>query len=349
MPSNRLDFEFPISIRLAREVVERDFFVLHDTRVGNERLHYRVTVPRTWKMLDTPPGKLSEAQPIATLGVCRSTYGPPAELQVDVVYLKREVEPADWLSIKLDQSGDELLHSRTIPTNAGDIPDVLTCRTVDDKTSLHRWVAVKNGSYMFVAQARCYRQDYPTLADTLFIAASSVAFLHPREWPLSERLATFTRAAPLDFSMMYPESWKLMLDPDSGDAALSLNLLNIVEQYVVGTILVVGARSEHAPAELLRDRIWADLTTRGYAGALPQLTPASPTGSLTPRLELIAPILRHEVPHELRMSIATVAETTLLVAVVGPARKTDGRQWAVNKRAYRLVLENFNIKPVERP
>jgi hypothetical protein len=344
MPAHADSLDFPTTVRLARADVESSFQVLSDTRASNRRLHYRVTVPRECKVLDAPSGQLSEIVQIATLGIIRSVQYPAFEVQVDAVYLKREVEPCDWVHGYLDGMKEEIVRQRTIPSDAGDIADVLTRRTSPQETSIHRWVAVKNGSFMLLAQARCKIDNYAALADVLFIAASSIAFLHPRDWPLSERLATLSRLKPLDFVMFYPESWKLQQDSDSNDQVLSLNLLNISGELVVGTLLFVVLPLTVMDPLGLCGRVWQGLEAEGYLGELTQPTPATPTAALLQRLELVSTIERRGVPHEIRLSVATVGDVSMAIGVVGPARTANAMAWATNKRAYRLLVERLKVK-----
>jgi len=342
---DQLENDFPTKLTSDRAIIERDYFVLSDTRSADSRLHYQVTIPKTWKMLDTAPATLSESKPIATQGVIRSTVGPEAELEIEAAHLPREIAPADWLAILLEGLEHEILHSRLTTSAGGDLPDVMSKSVFEGRTIIHRWVAIKNGSFLFLAQARCYEEDYSNFPETFMLATASIEFLNPIEWPLSEQLQTFSRAEPADFLLVYPESWQLQLDPNSGEEGLSLNLLSVMDDYVVGTIIFVVIPSTDIGVITLRDRIWEDLQNNDYSGSLSDLENASATPGLPDRAELVSQVQRRGVAHEIRMSTGTAEGATYLVAVAGPARETDSQVWAINKRAYQLVINQLRTIP----
>jgi hypothetical protein len=216
----------------------------------------------------------------------------------------------------------------------------------EGRSIIHRWVAIKNGSFLFLAQARCYEEDYAHFPETFMLTTSSIQFLNPIEWPLSEPLQTFSRAEPADFLLVYPESWQLQLDQHSGEEGLSLNLLNVVDGYVAGTIIFVVLPSTDTDVVTLRDRIWGDLQENyDFSGSLSDLEKATATPGLPDRAELVSQVQCRGVAHEIRMSTATAEGATYLVAVTGPARETDDQVWAINKRAYQLVINQLITIP----
>lgn len=334
---------FPSTIPNPVDVKSR-YSMLRDTRGENRDMHYAIAVPTSWKQLDIPPGELSETSRAATLGVFRSAPDPTAEIQVDAVWSKREIEPSDWLRIALQKRGQEIIHSRTWLTPGGEAIDALTRIEKNGQVIIRRWTAAKNGNVLMICEARCEQKNYLLHVENFQVSVNNARFVHPAQWPLSEQLATFARAEPGDFLLYYPTSWKLQLDPESGEKGLSANLLNVQEQLVVGTILFSVLPGTVSP-DSVRERLWPDLQETGYSGPLDPFLEVSGRPGLPQRFGFVSEVLRHKVPHELRMSVGSTRGATYCLAVAGPSRGTDPFLWAMNKRAYTLAINQLQTSP----
>ena len=334
----------PFPVMLADSTRQRAYNRLRDTRCPSEEFHFRITLPRSWRALDleqVPPS----LEQVGRLALYVQPGTPGAEVEVSVHLLPREVAPALWLGVLLDQLGEVVLEDRTVATSAGAVSDVLTRRSVDAQEVVSRWHAIKDGDHMFCLHARCLEQRYPRLAEAFMMAVSSFELLHPGESPVAENMRSFSLREPGDFCLFYPDSWTLAADPTSNPEAVQVHLRNLQEGELLGqnSVAVVARSAEDAPARLAGHYIEAlagggmelpalDLTRitdlGGFDGTWQDRLLGRARGGSADALEVWVTVGRRP-------------DAWFLLTHHGPSRSAAPALWAVNHRAYQLLLEWF--------
>jgi hypothetical protein len=218
--------------------------------------------------VDLPVEPPTREQPLKSLALYRTADGPRLEIEVVASLLSREVAPADWLDIYLEQVDEQVLNRREVPSPGGAVADVLTRRAGQDEAVISRWLAIKDGARVFLLQARTMEENYPQFTGACLMAVGGLQLLHPGDWPLAERLRTFTRREPGDFLLIYPESWQLVEDPSSNPNALVLQLNNDMDGIAGKITFATVARSAESHPQTLADNYHGELA-RGASPCRP--------------------------------------------------------------------------------
>jgi hypothetical protein len=337
---------FPTQVPFSGKELAERYWRWSQTRCRESSCHVSILLPNRWRPVDVPCEPPTPEHPMTGLSLARSLDEPRGEIEVGAVLLEREVAPADWLTNFLEAGGHAIVHSRRTESRGGDVADILTRTETPEGPVLSRWLAIKDHDRLFVLQARCLEGDYPPLADDFLIAVSGFDLLHPGDWPLAERLRSFTRREPGDFCLFYPESWQLAEDDGSNENARVFHINHAVEEAIVGkTTVAVVARDAEADPQKLADNYLGELERGGISVSRVPLAASGPVGGFEATWQSHMEAARGENAIEVRITVGQRPDAWFLLALFGPARPTAPDVWAVNRRAYEILLDWFRTPP----
>jgi hypothetical protein len=341
---NTTSLPFPTRAQRSKAQIEQHFWRCDDRRCPDPAFHFSVMLPKTWNPLDTPVVPPAVGGPLVSLGVYRNATLVTAEVEVHACMLSREVAPAQWLDIYLNRLGVEVLARREVETEGGTVADILTRSPTGDEPVVTRWLAMKNHDHLFLLEGRALAPNYPSEAETIFLALTSVNLLNPVNWPLAERLLSFSRRFPGDFLLLYPESWELTEDPYNSEKVLQIKLVQRVEQVTVGTMVfaTVAPATESDPQKIV-DHFADDLRGGGMTLAALPLVPDAPRLGFEKTWMMTAPAKFGPVATEVRVWMGKRADAWFFLGLFGPARAADDESWAVNTRAFEVVLRYLKV------
>jgi hypothetical protein len=330
---------FPRTVPFSDSELQRSFWRCLHTRCQDRRFHFDVLLPIDWRPVDVPSDPPTAERPLTTLALFRTLAEPRAEIEVVAALLSREIAPGDWLDCQLENRREEILHRHDTDTEGGVVSDVLSRLATPEGPLISRWLAIKDGKHLFVLQARVVDAHYNTFADVFFLAVAGFELLHQGRWPLAESLKTFSRRYPGDFLMMYPESWISAEDPHNTLAALTLNLHHRVDDSTFGQITVgVVSRAAEAEPQRLADKYVEQLKAHGVPIDVVRLSPAFATTGFEAAWEGVEGAAGPRGSAEIRVVVRSRPDAWFLFALLGPSRDTAAEIWAVNKRAFDIVL-----------
>lgn len=345
-------FEFPTTDRLGKAVVEQNFVRVTDRRADDPHLHFALFLPKTWRPMDLPAEVPPEDGGLVRLALYHPDGVEPEQAAIEVAVLRqsREVDPADWLRIFLAAAGQTVLKHREVTTDAGDAPDWLTIGLDANNPLVARWVVRKNGPHLFVVQARARIEHYPWLGDVFFFAVTRFTLLNPYQWPLAESLGTFSRRDPGNFLILYPVSWERSDDPVNHPTFLQVKLINRIEGKAVGQLVFASlARNAATTPERLLDDQLAALNLGGVLVSKPLLEKGPPVDDLTETWQALFSAVGTTVGKmelmEARLFIGQRAEWCYVLLLLTPPQERMPSVWAINKRAYDIVLRFFKTAP----
>ena len=317
----------------------RGYRIYSFTRNADSAFHFSVALARGWRAVDIAGSRSTGDRAMITLAFLRTPSTPRAEIEVSVARLPREIAAGDCLHLHLAGGGEEVLHRRDLDSEGGYVSDVLSRRLVGGEAVVSRWLAIKDGKHLFVVHARTLEEHYARFAEAFLMALASFRLTEPGSWPLAESLKTFTRRVPGDFLLFYPESWDLIEQDDSGPQALTLTLLNRVGGETAGMItFATVARTARLDAQSLADR-YVDGLRRGGVRLEPlYVSPSPPIGSFAETWHAFGRAVRDERAVEVQFVIGKRPDAWFLAGLLGPTRNTAPGVWAVNTRAFDLVL-----------
>jgi hypothetical protein len=333
---------FPVEMPFQHEEMTRDFWRCPCTRGPDPAFHFRITLPSTWRPVDVPADPPTQAKPVADIAFFRTLNDPRAEIAVSAVLLSREIAPSDWLDDLLTASGHEILDGRDTDTAGGLLPDVLTRRVAAGEPVISRWLAIKNGKHVFVLEARTGEAHYAEFANAFFMAVASFELIHPGGWPLAESLKTFTRRDPDDFLMLFPESWDITEDASSHANALVVQLRNRVNTTTIGTItFAVVACAVEKDAQSLANNYVDELQHGGVPLHALTLAPAPVMEGFEAAWTASGRAEGTGGAAEVQIVVGKRPHAWFLIGLLGPARETAAHAWAVNTRAFQILLDNL--------
>ena len=279
---------------------------------------------------------------MASIGLLRRVAVPEADLEVQLALLSREVNPADWLELYLQQGGHKTLRERRLQSPFGEVGDVLTKVIIDSKTYVERSMAIKDGPRLFLVQGRVGESGYPKVAEEFLIAFQTFALTNPSGEHFVEPMAIYKFDAPLAAKFLFPKSWNFKEDPHPLPGGTTFSLLNVranqsFGQFTFAAIPRGTAEDHQKSAELYLHELRKNGITvpdqKLEQGASPAGFQAIWESKLSgqkngQKLDIQCCILEHQ-------------NAWLLFAVTGPDKETNVEAQMINSRACRVALETL--------
>jgi hypothetical protein len=345
---------FPIENPLDQHTLAHEFERLVETRCASQAWHFCMAVPRGFERVRVPADVPTTDAPQQLLARLVEPLRREAEIEVGGVLLDREVAPADWLRLRLEDLGETILHERELPSITGPALDVVSVSAGPGPKAVSRRLAFKDGNRLFVFEGRATADAYAEHAAEFLTAMQTLRPLHPSPWPLAETLSAFARGVPTEFALLYPDSWILTEDPEPSENVSSAQLHHLVHGERVGSITFASVRRtveadpQHLAESYLDElrRVGLDVPPITLArepdcavAARPGLPPASPFDELWTGGDPGA--LAGNV--DLRVTVGIRADALYLFGQLGPSRRAAPRLWAIHKRAHALCIERMRF------
>lgn len=333
-------FPFPTRVPFSKERVEAEYVRHTATRCPNPDFHFSLVLPREWQPVDVPAAP-PQPEAASELALFRPPGVGGVEIAVTGVLLDREVAPADWLDLLLEGTGHEVLRERRGPTPGGDVLDALSKWTADGATYLGRSFTLKDRDRLFLLEARTSEGDYGRYANDFLMAIAGFQLLNPSDWPLAERLRSFSRREPSDVLLLYPESWTCSEDPTGGADAMNVSFNNVVGDRSAGqvNVLAVELSLELSPQGVV-DRYLEEVRSSGVPAGEVVLVPAQPVDGFVEAWEGETRAFVDGGEVEVRAFVGSRPDAWFLFAMLSPSRTTRADVWAINKRAFEVILQN---------
>jgi hypothetical protein len=308
-------------------------------RSADAAFHFDIALASDWRAVDVPADSPTRERPLATLAFFRTLSGARGEIEVDAALLPREIAPGDCLDMHLAACGEEVLHRRDVDGEGGRVSDVLSQRICSDGTIVSRWLAIKDGQHLFLLQARTAEDDYGRFAEAFLVAFAAFRVKHRGNWPFAESLKTFTRRDPGDFLLLFPESWELTERSDDQRQTLTLTLFNRVGRETAGlmTFATVARALELAP-QTLANRYVEELMRCGVPLGRLSLVPSAPLAGFEEMWQAAARAEGDAGSAEVRLVVGKRPDAWFLIGLLGPTRSSAPGVWAVNNRAFDIVV-----------
>ncbi|MBK8258703.1 MAG: hypothetical protein IPK82_39355 [Polyangiaceae bacterium] len=321
---------FPTQVESNSDTLKAHLAAVRFTQNANPETHFELSAPAAFQWIPPAP---AEHPPLVTLKSPTTT----ARIQVFHNTVVREIAPADWTQIFLQERGHQVIHCREQVTPLGLMSDVLSATQTPHGSVFARTNTAKAGTHLYTLTCEAPDNEFPELAQSFFITLGTFHLLHPTKQALAEQLRTFSYLYPAILGFAYPESWGLAEEVQNSAECL-VRLADIQGDRALGNITV------HALAGASPRRLFAQQTELWAAhqiefDSVPDLTPAPPTklfqtmetahlSGRGPRGPISAAVcvLQNEVGH-------------LLIALDGPSKAHSPFASAVHRRAFELVRD----------
>lgn len=327
--------------RSSREHIEANYTRYAFRPEIDQRLHFFLAISKAWKLIRLEAREPTNAQPVQEIGLARRVSQPIAEIGVYAAALAREVHPSDWQSIWLQANGYQVVTGRTLPSRYGSVGDVLALRDVEGVKYIYRSFATKDGDRLFLLLARCALRDYSVVEEEFLVAVQSFNLVHPTGQRFAEAMREYAIQLPSKGEFLFPASWEYRPDSIAIPGGVSFSALNRKEDDVVGHFTFAAV-----PYGL-------ELSHQGLAdNYLSQLAQNHVEVAARPLHDTQAPGIKAGVmkadkggqPLQVRCAVAKHEAGWLLFGLVGPSADRSPEIEAVNRRAWEMALESFQLR-----
>lgn len=346
---NAAQLEFPTRVSQEPETVNRNFVWFRHTLPEDRRYHFSILLPDTWRVDTATPDEPTPAAPIKTLAAF-TTRRRQASVGILAVRLARDVAPADWLELLLEERGEQVLSWRETDTPGGRVADILSRLETPRGTWVSRWLALKDGNVLFVVRCRTREQDYPDYADTFLLALDSFRLLSPCDWPFAEPVQALNLPISPGLAVILPKSWQIRRDQYDNANVRSFQVTNQTKDGSIGTMTVAGiARSAESDPQNLAVNYVRELRRNHVGICNIPLDAADAGGPFDAVWRGRAEALLRGQKVEVRVFVGQCGAAWFFAGSLGAARQTHAGAWAINKRAFEILVDYAHFAADDQP
>lgn len=314
------------------------------------RYHFSFVLPVTWRVESASLITPSPDDPLQVPASFVCNGRQRARIDVLTIRLTRDVAPADWLELFIEERGAAVLDQRRFPSPCGPTADILSRIETRHGVFVSRWLAVKDGDALFIVQCCARESDYPDHADDFFTALATFRLLHPLDWPFAEPVHVLDLPDARGLSLVLPKSWPIQRDPHSHSNVISYQVTNEINGSAIGALSVAGvARAAESNAENLAAAYARGLQRARVGICRIALASGGAQGPFDAVWQGSAEALQRGKKLEVRVFVGHCELMWLFAGLAGPARQTHAGAWALNKRGFEILVDYAHFAADDQP
>ncbi|MEO9775977.1 MAG: hypothetical protein ABJH75_05870 [Roseibium sp.] len=303
---------------------------------------FSIRLPDTWTAYPVADKVPTDQMPLTVLLTSHGS-DKTVELLVWGNLMPREVNPVDWLDGWLRSQSLRALDIQMRKSSYGVLADVLATGTNKGKVTLHRLATFKDGNRLFLLEARAPATPPETVRQmqTLFSGAlTGFRLSNPTHERFAEPFAFQQLDGTKPLQVAVPESWQKTVSQNAPEGGAALQLDNLADGTSLGTIIIV-ASSVAGDAPALEKVTLENLAANGIG-----IVPGSGTFGTVEATPLPSQLARVDAKRghlDLEMTLlrAGSADVSVSAILLSPARSTNFEAWAINRRAFEIVVESL--------
>ena len=290
----------------------------------------------------------------ATLRLLMSFLHEADGAQIDVfgARVEREVDSADWLELA-PLLEDKEIDERAIVQQRGRQADFSLSWGEAASAQRGRFFATKGGPRMFVVACSAPKDRWTAHAEHFATSIATFAPLHDRDQRYAEPMRFFEAAlvcgdTPHRFTIALPQSW--IVEPGSrSETAAALQAENLRKRpygpdELVGKLaFAVLARSVATTAREVASLYLEAVEHNGLDVGAESVETEPARQPWTASWKLVAPVMRDDIPGELRCRVVCDERVWVLCGVLSPRLEHDEQAWLENKRAWDLAISSMRL------
>lgn len=338
--------DLPIGQEIPVQTRKDLFFKVENTPFGNKSLAFSILVPKTWGIdssLKVASAELSPAS-LKPLAILRGMAGDSAMayLQIQAMKLTREITAADWLASHALSSQRSILKNQELSPLFADAQLEFV---IEETPFTMRAVARVDGDRLFFVSAFCPSSVYASLEQTFGLMVASFDLTYP---------TTVTNIEPRlplrvggKIRLQHPSSWRPRMHENLPKGRYAVDLYQIDDaDSLQGLIRIkLAEKGEISSIPLMLQRAKAELTEAGVEllGELHNAPVESPYELFKSGQLLIfeASIEGSPSPQEAWIYLFETVSHFTALSLLTPAREHDHYVWAINRRAFELILNSI--------
>jgi len=324
------------------------FFRITDNPFGNRALGYSILIPKTWGIdssLKVASAELSAAG-LKPLAIFRGMAGDSAYayLQLQATLLTREITASYWLTAWALSAGYTVVESRELSPL---FVDALIEFFIEETAHTMRVTVKIDGNRLFLTKAFVPTAAYSAVDQTFGLMVASFELTQPSPHPYIE-VRTNLRIAER-IRLQHPASWRSRIltelpdgkaaadlyQIDDADSLQGLIRIKLAEKRVVSSLPLMLKNTQ----EELQS---ADITLEEelHNGRVESPVELYKAGQL---LIYTASIEGNPSPQEVWIYVFETTTHFIAMTLLTPTRDSSYFAWAVNKRAFELMLDSIKF------
>ncbi len=341
------DDQLPIGQRFSEAELQDAFLLVEDVPYQNEELSYRMLIPKSWSVdavhAETAALTTTQLKPLGIF-VGPDEGGLRPFIQLQAVQLTRELSAAHWLRHFAAASGRQVDLLREVSDRFADSQVTFQ---VEDIAFTARAAVMLDGDRAFLIFAFAPAAMYQAFIDTFGVAVSSFKLAKPSEKPSVEPRQALNVAA--NVQTMIPTSWKTRTIDDCPPGKAAVDLYNLDAESVLNGWIRIKQTYKDTSSSL--EQVISDSKDEfAEAGvALVRVVAKTDMPSSNERfaqgiVEVYNATLASDeaLLQELWIAAFEDQQAYYTVSMLTPARSDRFFIWAINHRAFEVVLQNLH-------
>lgn len=334
---------FPCSLRVAMRGAAGSDCVRQPIRCSDHRFNSEIACSAAFLPESPGAGQFSSLDGMQDLLFMRHSELRTASIRVMATRIPREVSAADFLSVFLDVSRESLIRSRVFRSPVGSIPDFLSSHATIDQRKLIRRNALKDGDRLLVVETAAAENEYLRISETFLIALASFKLENPEQIYSAEAMQTVSLPL-LGVQFAIPASWRAQ-PADLADCRTRSRFIDCIANDSDAEIAVRVLPADAIESSASPPSHLTTANSSGYGEGLYMPMPDELRNQCFDTLmALVAESRVNSRTVEHRVAVLSQSASSVLVSLTGPARRGGGMRWAINKRAFELVVESIRLQ-----
>ncbi|MCX7099865.1 MAG: hypothetical protein NTV43_18375 [Methylococcales bacterium] len=333
--------ELPIGKNLPPQTIKAMFSLAEDTPFNNKQLGYKILIQKNWEV-DTLTAKSAELDTVSLkpIGMFVSPQNHPqsAYIHIYAVELLKEISAANLLRHYANTTGRNIINLQEISIY---FADSLMDFNIENQSFIGRAAIRVDGNKAFMVFCFTKKANYENLAEIFGLTVASFQLTSPS---LQNYIEHRVSIAINDIKFDYPASWQPNMPKEMPRGRQVTDLYHFDNENVLQGMIrikVVEKNTIDSIEKVLRGTI--DEFTEANV-VIQQKTHQSSVESYSKRF-LNGEILIYECtinnnPNELWICVFSDTTHYYVISLLTPARDNYFYTWALNRRAYDIVLES---------
>ncbi len=339
------DIYFPVKSAYSQKDIENNFVNKINELTPGSTYHFSLVISKSWQKEDIPQRIPTMDDPAAVIGLYRKAASS-AEILITAYLTPREVHPTDYVKIILSANHSTVLKKREFPSDYGVVGDYLCETEAEGTKSITRTVGIKDGNRIFVISCSVDSGKYnKETADEFFIAVATFKLLHPSQDRYAEKMKTyyFGEPKPVPIQFSFPASWLSETDPTPPPRGNAVFFLNKNKDKTLGHISFCSVPPNAFPTAQDFFKFYCSRLKQNGLGITEKLLKKEPSSAYEQAYTVFTSGKMHGAACEISCVVIIEKGAMVLVALVSPSEKTDMGAWAINRRAFNILLETLKV------
>lgn len=336
---------FPIGKNFSREELTREFDLVRETPYENQELAYKILMPKTWKgEFIRAETKYLNPNTLKPLGIYKGPEqgGANPYVQIQAAQLVREITAANWLRHYAIVNDRNIIAIKPISTH---FADSVMNFLIEGHKFTARSTASIDGDRVFFLLNFALESVYEKYADIFGVCVVSFNIQNPSSKQSVENHVLYDLKQIVRFR--YPESWKYKEVTEAPQGKAGVDLFNYdPDGNVCGKIRVktvdknVSQGVETQVKDTLDEYVEANVrSSRIIENANVEIGSYRFTSAMVTAYK--GAIEGSEIEQEIWVCVIEDPEYFIVVSMLTPFRERLFYMWALNRRAFDIVLETL--------